>query len=501
MFPHFNDFEILNRLHNKLSHLNNLAVAEDKSRFYNNGHYSSYGHVMIKSLLPTMIIEILFFIVILHTVYVNNGITAYSLSPEEAHVLRTHIQHYIVIIQGRHTFDNYFGTFPGADGFPNGTKIPVNPFKPNESAFIDPFHLEYKEHYKPRDDPATYRLSYNNGSMNGFVYAQKDNPGNPTYVMGYFDNRDIPYYWKFATEYVLAQRFFSPSIRSDLVNSLYAIGAQPSMRLQEVPMQGLEINRTIFDDLESKRVPWKIYIENLGGIRNQSNEDTLVLKRNIPILAIPRFIDNQSLKSNLFDLSNYFEDILSNRLANVTYVYFTDSNDSPTEKVIPAQEVVANIVYALMTSEYWNSSAILLTHNEAGGWYDHVKPPINNNTRELSGFRVPAIIISPYVKRGHIDSNTYDIKSFLDLIQSSLGIDSVTNLTNLTNKMYHAFDFSQQPRQPLNLQEIPNERVIVQPDEIIGINTVYILSLFAPIVVTIYWYYKKQRANKAEGAE
>lgn len=446
------------------------------------------------SLLLLIVITITFSL--LYALFGIDGLTAYSLTQEEASVVNSHIKNFIVIIQGRHTFDNYFGTFPGANGFPNDTKIPLNPFNAEESAFVEPFHLEDKEHYKPRDDPPTYRLSYNNGSMNGFIYAQTDNPGNSTYVMGYFDNRDIPYYWKFATEYVLAQRFFSPSIRSDLVNSLYAIGSQPSMRLQDVPIQGLNINKTIFDKLESKDVPWKIYVENLGGIYNKSNEDTLILKRNIPVLAIPRFIENQSLNSNIHDLSNYFADILGNRLANVTFVYFTDSNDSPTPNVIPSQELVANLIYALMTSQYWNSSAILLTHNEAGGWYDHVTPPVNNNTGEMNGFRVPAIIISPYAKIGYIDNNTYDIKSFLDLVQSSFGIDGSTNLTNHTNKMYQAFDFEQQPRLPLHIQEIPRERIVVQPDEIKGINTIYILSLFGPIVVTIYWYYRGKQRSK-----
>ena len=219
----------------------------------------------------------------------------------------------------------------------------------------------------------------------------------------------------------------------------------------------------------------------------------MILKRNIPILAIPRFIDNQSLNSNIHDLSDYFADILGNRLANVTFVYFTDSNDSPTPNVISSQELVSNLVYALMTSQYWNSSAILLTHNEAGGWYDHVKPPMNNNTGELNGFRVPAIIISPYAKKGYIDNNTYDIKSFLDLVQSSFGINGSTYPMNHTNKMYQVFDFAQQPRQPLHLQEIPRERIVVQSDEIKGINAVYILSLFGPIAVTIYWYYRRKK--------
>jgi phospholipase C len=448
------------------------------------------------SFLLLLLISITLSSSLLYPLFDMDGLIAYSLTPEESSVVNSHIKNFVVIIQGRHTFDNYFGTFPGADGFRNDTKIPMNPFLVDESALVSPFHLEDKEHYKPRDDPPTYRMSYNNGSMNGFIYAQKDNPGNSTYVMGYFDNRDIPYYWKFATEYVLAQRFFSPTFRSDLVNSLYAIGAQPSLRLQDVPIQGLDTNKTIFDELVSNGVPWKIYVENLGGIYNKTNEDTLILKRNIPILAIPRFIENQSLNSNIQDLSNYFSDILGNRLANVTFVYFTDSNDSPTTNVIPSQELVANLIYALMTSQYWNSSAILLTHNEAGGWYDHVTPPVNNNTGELSGFRVPAIIISPYAKKGYIDNNTYDIKLFLDLVQSSFGIEGNTTLTNHTNKMFQAFDFEQRPRQPLHLQEIPRERIVVQPDEIKGINIIYILSLFGPIAVTIYLYYKGKQPSK-----
>jgi phospholipase C len=174
-------------------------------------------------------------------------------------------------------------------------------------------------------------------------------------------------------------------------------------------------------------------------------------------------------------------------------VYFTDSNDSPTSNVSPSQELVANLVYALMTSEYWNSSAILLTHNEAGGWYDHVKPPLNNNTGELNGFRVPAIIISPYAKKGYIDSNTYDIKSFLDIVQSSFGLNGSTYAVNQTNKMIQAFDFTQYPRKPLQIQEVPRDRSIVESEDINGINTTYILSLFGPISVTIYWYYRKKK--------
>jgi phospholipase C len=222
-----------------------------------------------------------------------------------------------------------------------------------------------------------------------------------------------------------------------------------------------------------------------------------VLYRSIPILAVPRFVNNQSLNSNIHDLSEYNADVFSNRFANLTYVYFTDSNDSPTSNVVSSQELVSNLIYILMKSQFWNSSAILLTHNEAGGWYDHVKPPMNNNTGEISGFRVPAIIISPYAKKSYIDSNIHDIRSFLDLVQSSFGIQRNTSFANHTNDISEVFNFEQQPRNPLFLQEVLKERIIVQPEEIEWINVIYIASPVLPFIVTLYWYFMKRRSKNA----
>jgi phospholipase C len=101
--------------------------------------------------------------------------------------------------------------------------------------------------------------------------------------------------------------------------------------------------------------------------------------------------------------------------------------------------------------------------------------------------------MSPYAKKGYVDSNTYDTKSFLDIVQSSFGINGSTYPANHTNKMFQSFDFGQDPRPPIHIQEIPMNRIVVKPDEIYGINTIYILSLFVPILVTIYWYYRKQK--------
>ena len=440
---------------------------------------------LIQFLLPLILL------VLLTISGVNFSLTEASPSNDNTST-ETPINHIIVFMQGRHSFDNYFGTFPNADGFPNGTRIPANPFNPNNSAFVEPFHFDEKRSYSPNDDPETYRLSYNNGNMNGFVYANRED-FNGSYVMGYFDDSKIHNYWKFASEYVLAQRFFGPSLRSDLVNSLYGIGAKTSLDLKDIPKQGLLINNTIFDELQNSNVSWKVYIEDYTNIRNMSNEERENLAKRIPILAIPRFIGNQSLGSHIDELSQYFRDIRNNNLPEVVFVYFTESHDSRTSKVERGQLLVSTLVYSLMKSHYWNNSAAILTYYESGGWYDHVKPPINNNTNEPYGFRVPAIFISPYAKQGFIDNSTYDMSSVLKFIVSSLGIKANSEMINKSSNILEAFDFTKPPRAPIYLEEITRERILLTSNNTGGINAVYAITLLVPIFVTIYWYYNKGR--------
>ena len=408
----------------------------------------------------------------------------------EKDIKKNPIKHIVVIIQGGHSFDNYFGTFPYADGFPQDVRIPINPF--SNTTYIKPFHIEFTRYFKPNDD--NYQLSYNNGSMNGFVYASKNVPNNAQNVMGFYNNKDIPYYWQFASEYVLAQRFFSPSMRSDLVNSLYAIGVDPLpyLNLTKIPKKGLDVNKTIFDELENNRISWKVYIENYSGIKDMDPKETIKLHNDIPVLGINRFNDNKSLQSHIEDMSIYYRDIRANNFPAVNYIYFTNSNDSPNTKVKEGQRVVATLVYALMKSSYWNNSAIIVTHNEAGGWYDHVKPPVNNNTKELYGFRVPAIFISPFAKEANIDNHTYDMSSVMSFIESSFEINSSLTVTKNTSNILQAFDFTLTPRKPVYLEEISRETSLIKSNSIVGINTIYAISLLVLVMIIIFWYYKNR---------
>lgn len=423
----------------------------------------------------------------------NNYFTNSYASPTDGNISNDiPIKHIIVIIQGRHSFDNYFGMFPNVDGYPKDIRVPINPFNSNSSSFVEPFHFEEKKSYKPRDDPSAYHVSYNNGSMNGFVYANRNDSGQGRYTVSYYDERDIPFYWQFASKYVLAERFFGPSMRSDIVNNLFAIGANPPLLLQKVPKGGLDINRTIFDVLENKNITWKVYIEDFRNIMNLSGEGKERYLNSIPILSIPRFTSNQSMSSHIVDLESYFNDIRNNNLSSLSYIYFTQSSDSFSTKVIPAQELVGTVVYSLMKSSSWNNSAVIITHSESGTYFDHVRPPINKNTHNLYGFRVPAIFISPYSKEGYIDNNIYDITSVIKFIEYSFGIDPNTEMSNMSNNIVKAFDFTKSPRQPLYLEEITREIALDRASQVQGINMIYALALIVPVVVTLIWRYKSR---------
>jgi phospholipase C len=84
---------------------------------------------------------------------------------------QTPIKHFVVMMQENHTFDNYFGTYPGADGFPEGIQMPVDPNDPS-AGYVEPWHLGNTTITDLSHSESTYEEQINGGEMNGFVSAQ-----------------------------------------------------------------------------------------------------------------------------------------------------------------------------------------------------------------------------------------------------------------------------------------------------------------------------------------
>ena len=175
---------------------------------------------------------------------------------------KTPIQHFVFIMQENHTFDNYFGTYPGADGIPAGTKMPVDPQNP-QAGFVEPWHIGTATITDLSHNGNTFRDQFDNGKMDGFVSALNLRRENGRTSMGYYDDRDIPYYWNLADHYVLFDRFFSSAPNGSFINHFYSVAAVPPGAENPVDIYGrVRDVPTIFDRLQAAGISWKFYVQN-----------------------------------------------------------------------------------------------------------------------------------------------------------------------------------------------------------------------------------------------
>jgi len=372
---------------------------------------------------------------------------------------RTPIKHFIVMMQENHTFDNYFGTYPGADGFPIGAKMPVDPDHP-EAGYVKPWHLGTSTISDLSHNTATFIEQYNEGKMDGFVSALNNRNQDGKLAMGYYDDRDIPYYWNLADHYVLLDRFFSSAKDGSFSNHMYWVAGTTAIRSNDL-VTGLAGVPTIFDRLESAEISWKFYIQNydptityrnLGTAGNRASQVVWV-----PLLNVDRFLDDPKLSSHLVDLNQYFEDLRSGNLPAVAYIVPSGASEHPPQYPATGMRFVRNLIQELMRSEYWDSSAFLLLYDDWGGWYDHVPPP---QVDEFGyGPRVPALLVSSYAREGYIESTELDFTSCLKFIEYNWNISPLANRDAQANNFLTAFDFEQIPRQaeflPLEREQAP----------------------------------------------
>ena len=319
---------------------------------------------------------------------------------------------------------------------------------------IEPFHLKNTKTPNLKYGPLVYEKSYNYGFMDGFIHAQNDNTiklndiskkDNHTIVMGYYNNSEIGPYWYLASNFVLADNFFSATRQTDLTNNLHLFTTEEGNFKKYVPTKGLSINSTVLDLLEKKRFTWKIYVENYDSGLNYTNANESA-KRYLtlnPILGIPRFVENATLNGRIQDLSNYFHDLKHN-LPSVSYIILPDSQESSPKDILKGQESVVSLIISLMQSKHWKNSLFILTYSGSGGWYDHVPTPLNSGSEH--GFRVPTLFISPYSHKGIIDSTFYDTLSIVKFIEYNFNLKSIDMRDSLSNNILGAFDFDKPPR-------------------------------------------------------
>ncbi len=374
-----------------------------------------------------------------------------SAAPGSQAETATPIQHLVVVMQQNHTFDNYFGTYPDANGFPPDTCMPISLSNPGSMDCVAPFSIDSYPIEDLSHSSATFKQQYQNGKMNGFIEALTRLNQDGTLAMGYYGEEGVPYYWNLADQFVLFDNYFSSAHTGSITNRMFSVSGGPGDGFNRIPEKGFGDIPTIFDKLQERGITWKYYIKDYDpslNYRNLQELDYLPPQVQwVPLLGFDRFLDNPELFSHIVDLDEYYIDLENGTLPSVSYVLLLGATEHPLSDLSLGQRTMRTMIQMLMQSDVWNSSALLITYDDWGGWYDHVAPPQVDNYGY--GFRVPALLISAYARQGYIDHTQLDHTSILKFIEENWDIQPLAERDAKANNFLSAFDFISPPREPV----------------------------------------------------
>ena len=363
---------------------------------------------------------------------------------------RTPIKHVVTLMQDNHSFDNYFGTYPGADGIPAGVCQRLRLTRSTTQGCVKPFRLGTTTPEDLSQGIGVQKRQYNGGRMDGFVAAYRRLGLEGTTAMGYYDGRDIPYTWNVAKQYVLFDRFFGSTTVGSRESYLYWVAADaPASRKPLTSSAGYDQLPTIFDRLAAKKITAKFYVENLdsrilgpGDVKTDRSSQLI----KVPLLSMQRFRNGGQLAGTVVDLSEYYRDLRSGTLPSVSYIVTSGSSENPPGRVAAGQKLVRKLTSELIRSRYWSTSAFMWSYDGWGGWYDHVAPP-KVDARGY-GFRVPALLLSPYAKRGVVDHTVMDSTAMLKFVETNWDLPPLATRDARSAGLMSAFNFSAGPRPP-----------------------------------------------------
>ncbi len=381
----------------------------------------------------------------------------------------TPIEHFVFLMQENHSFDNYFGTRPGVDGIPAGTCMPRDPGK-QELGCVAPFAIGDRAIMDLDHTENAFQEQYADGKMNGFVLANERRGHDGSLAMGYYDDKDLPYYWNVADEYVLFDRFFTSAKGGSVRNHMYRVTGQPGAtgKSESIPREGWGDIPTIFDRLQKAGVSWKFYVQNYDPTINfrtrsaQESGDRAAQVTWVPLLAYARYLDDPELNKHIVDLDQFYDDAANGSLPAVAYIAPSGNSEHPPGSIRAGQRLVRGLVGALMRSSAWETSAFLWSYDDWGGWYDHVKPPAVDAYGY--GFRAPALLVSAYARRGYVDSTTLDFTSALKFIEENWDLKPLASRDAKAATFMDAFDFDSPPRKPVVLSTQRNVVQSPRPD-------------------------------------
>ncbi|MFD2871833.1 alkaline phosphatase family protein [Mucilaginibacter ximonensis] len=410
------------------------------------------------------------------------------------------VKHVVVIYMENHSFDNLWGQFPGANGLDkakkenivqvdaNGKVFETLPPIPRSSAFPTnlPNNLFNIDQYVPADQitpDVTHRFyqeqeQIDGGKMDKFA-VYNNSKG---LAMGYYKTADIPLY-DLAKKYTLCDNFFHSAFGGSFLNHQWLVAAAsptfpnaPEVMKAKLDASGklikdgsvtpddyavntlnsvnlhrknedpaalvpIQTGPNIGDRLTDKGVSWAWYA---GGWNkaDAGNADPGFSYHHQPIVYFARYTPgSKDRKEHLKDEDDFFVAAKNGTLPEVSFVKPTGvENEHPGNSSIKqGEEHAVKIINAVLNGPNGKDAVIILTYDENGGFWDHVAPPTIDKWGP--GSRIPALIISPFAKKGYVDHTQYETVSILAFIEKRWGIKPLTDRDAKADPFSHAFNF------------------------------------------------------------
>jgi phospholipase C len=338
------------------------------------------------------------------------------------------LDHIVMVCMENRSFDHFFGWLPGADGRTAGLS-----YKDDEGKSHSTHHLTMRLGCGFNDPSHSFsggRTQFNGGECDGFRKGDNDD-----FALGYYLEQDLPLYGPLAKSATVYDRFFSSILGPTYPNRFYTHAAQTDRISNTMDLSDLA---TIWDGLNAKGVSANYYFSDL------------------PFLGLfgPRFVNNAR------PMGQFFVDALAGTLPSFSYLdpFFLgeeqggSNDDHPHADIWRGQAFLSEIIAALMQSPQWSKTALVITYDEWGGFYDHVRPPRlpdNHDTgprgkddHAQAGFRIPTIAFGPFARRGHVGHAVYDHSSILKMVEWRFGLKPMTKRDRSARNLAESFNFA-----------------------------------------------------------
>jgi phospholipase C len=361
------------------------------------------------------------------------------------------IDTFVVVMMENRSFDHYLGWLPGADGRQAGLTYLDASGQPQATRRLAP-DWQGCAHPDPDHSWDGGRVQLDGGRCDGFLRSGS----NDVFSISYYGEHDLGFTPHVAKEFTVCDRFFCSLMASTFPNREYMHAAQSfGNRDNSLPMSSLGFpDTTIFASLAKAGATSRYYYIDL------------------PVSA---FWGTAGLLRSA-RIEEYYARCARGTLPNVSFVDpsflneegGTSGDEHPHGDVRVGQAYLSDVVHAFMESKHWHRGALFMVYDEWGGFFDHVPPPRVPDARNSSspaddfgqmGFRIPAVIVSPWVKRRHVEHSIYGFESILKMIEYRFRLRPLTKRDSYAQNIARSFDWESKPR--LDRPDLPKPAHVV----------------------------------------